>query len=320
MRDAGLRPHHLHRRAPPASTATSARRTTRWRSSASYGFAQTLAARGQEAERPRQHDRADRRLAHDRDRAAQGAARRAQARVRLAARRLARARDAARRPAASSRSAAASSRSCAGSAPTGKTFKLGRDDHARGRRQRRGRQITELRRRPTHPGDVTESMQPIMANVEAGPSKGGNEFIDVDAALGYEYPELRRRRTTSATSSLYALGVGAGAGSDRRRATSQLVYEMRGKGFKALPTLRRRPRDQRWCSSMAKQGEHRARASTTASTACSTASSTPRCKRPLPPHAQADAQGDGQGHLRQGQERASSSPSSSTLRRDTATS
>src|SRR5215475_12877898 len=40
-----------------------------------------------------------------------------------------------------------------------------------------------------HPGSVAESVQPIMQNVEAGPSRGGNQFIDVDAALGYVYPE-----------------------------------------------------------------------------------------------------------------------------------
>ena len=33
-------------------------------------------------------------------------------------------------------------------------------------------------------------MQPILSNVQEGPSKGGNEFIDVDEALGYEFPEL----------------------------------------------------------------------------------------------------------------------------------
>ena len=33
-------------------------------------------------------------------------------------------------------------------------------------------------------------MQPIMENLEAGPSKGGNQYIDVDLALGYKFPEL----------------------------------------------------------------------------------------------------------------------------------
>ena len=79
-------------------------------------------------------------------------------------------------------------------------------------------------------------MQPIMENVEAGPSKGGNQFIDVDAALGYKYPEfsveLRRARRRALRARR------------RRRArtrptsaTSQLVYELRGKGMKVLPSF-----------------------------------------------------------------------------------
>src|SRR6185436_19794228 len=60
----------------------------------------------------------------------------------------------------------------------------------------------------THPGSVAESMQPIMENVEAGPSKGGNEFIDVDAALGYRYPEFQSSYDERDIA-LYALGVGA---------------------------------------------------------------------------------------------------------------
>ena len=47
-----------------------------------------------------------------------------------------------------------------------------------------------------------------MANVEAGPSKGGNEFIDVDAALGYKYPE-QTSTYDERDVALYALGVGA---------------------------------------------------------------------------------------------------------------
>jgi 3-hydroxyacyl-CoA dehydrogenase/3a,7a,12a-trihydroxy-5b-cholest-24-enoyl-CoA hydratase len=41
-------------------------------------------------------------------------------------------------------------------------------------------------------------MQPVMNNVQAGASKGGNDLIDVDLALGYECPS-RRPATTSAT-------------------------------------------------------------------------------------------------------------------------
>ena len=63
-------------------------------------------------------------------------------------------------------------------------------DLDRGRRRRDGRRSPSSTR-PTHPELVAASMQPIMENVEAGPSKGGNQFIDVDAALGYKYPEYQ---------------------------------------------------------------------------------------------------------------------------------
>ncbi len=87
----------------------------------------------------------------------------------------------------------------------------------------------------THPGGIAESMQPIMQNVDAGPSKGGNQFIDVDLALGYELPVA----TTSYDErdlALYALGVGAASNPGKDDKDLQLVYEMYGGGFKALPT------------------------------------------------------------------------------------
>jgi len=104
----------------------------------------------------------------------------------------------------------------------------------------------------THPRDITSSMQPIMANVQAGPSRGGNDLIDVDRALGYEYPP--------ATSSyderdlaIYALGVGAG--SDPMDAKDlQLVYELHGDGFRALPTFAVIP-SQRVMMAQAKEGK-----------------------------------------------------------------
>jgi hypothetical protein len=77
-------------------------------------------------------------------------------------------------------------------------------------------------------------MQPIMENVEQGPSKGGNQLIDVDEALGYKFPE-----TTSSYDerdlAIYALGVGA-ARDPNDDHDLQLVYEMHGSGMKALPT------------------------------------------------------------------------------------
>ncbi|MBK9757622.1 MAG: SDR family NAD(P)-dependent oxidoreductase [Nannocystis sp.] len=86
----------------------------------------------------------------------------------------------------------------------------------------------------THPEDVTRALQPVMDNVNAGASKGGNEFIDVDLALGYEFPPISTRYDERDLS-LYALGVGAAADPlddlDLRH-----VYEMHGQGFTALPT------------------------------------------------------------------------------------
>jgi 3-hydroxyacyl-CoA dehydrogenase/3a,7a,12a-trihydroxy-5b-cholest-24-enoyl-CoA hydratase len=85
-----------------------------------------------------------------------------------------------------------------------------------------------------HPATVTESMGPIMANLEAGPSKGGNDLIDVDAALGYRFEELASSYDERDLA-IYALGVGAAnrPGDDQ---DLQLVYELHGKGMKALPT------------------------------------------------------------------------------------
>lgn len=88
----------------------------------------------------------------------------------------------------------------------------------------------------THPANIAESMAPIMANVEAGPSKGGNQFIDVDQALGYEYEPI-----TSAYDerdvSLYALGVGAAHQAPLDPSELSLVYEMNSAGFHPLPTM-----------------------------------------------------------------------------------
>ncbi len=86
----------------------------------------------------------------------------------------------------------------------------------------------------THPGSVPESMQPIMENIEKGPSKGGNQFIDVDEALGYEFEPVTNRYDEKDLA-LYALGVGAGANPTDDKGL-QLVFEMHGSGMKAVPT------------------------------------------------------------------------------------
>ena len=84
-----------------------------------------------------------------------------------------------------------------------------------------------------HPGNIAESMRPIMENVERGKSRGGNEYIDVDEALGYEF-EPRTSSYTERDLALYALGVGAAK--DPTGDELKLVYEMHGDGFRALPT------------------------------------------------------------------------------------
>ena len=89
----------------------------------------------------------------------------------------------------------------------------------------------------THPTEVTQSMQPILGNAQAGPSKGGNQFIDVDEALGYEFPELTSSYDERDLS-IYALGVGAGRDPLDKK-DLQVVYEMAqgDGGFMALPSF-----------------------------------------------------------------------------------
>ncbi|MFI5303017.1 MAG: SDR family NAD(P)-dependent oxidoreductase, partial [Polyangiales bacterium] len=87
----------------------------------------------------------------------------------------------------------------------------------------------------THPADVTASMGPILANVQAGPSKGGNEFIDVDEALGFEFPE-QRSSYDEKDLALYALGVGAGRNPLDSK-DLRYIYELHGDGFQPLPTF-----------------------------------------------------------------------------------
>jgi 3-hydroxyacyl-CoA dehydrogenase/3a,7a,12a-trihydroxy-5b-cholest-24-enoyl-CoA hydratase len=89
----------------------------------------------------------------------------------------------------------------------------------------------------THPSDVTQSMSPILSNLGSAKEKahGGNEFIDVDAALGFEF-EPATSSYTERDLALYALGVGAGANPLDPKEL-QFVYEMNPDGFFALPTF-----------------------------------------------------------------------------------
>ena len=86
----------------------------------------------------------------------------------------------------------------------------------------------------THPGDITQSMQPILDNLQSK-SRGGNEFIDVDAALGHEMPPVTSSYDERDVA-LYALGVGA-AQNPLDAKDLPLVYELAGDGFKVLPTF-----------------------------------------------------------------------------------
>jgi 3-hydroxyacyl-CoA dehydrogenase/3a,7a,12a-trihydroxy-5b-cholest-24-enoyl-CoA hydratase len=136
---------------------------------------------------------------------------------------------------------------------TGGLFEVGggffaklRWERARGKNFRLGRAITPESvkgawtevsgfEKSEHPTDITASMAPILANVQAGPSKGGNQFIDVDQALGYQFPPFETRYDERDLS-IYALGVGA-AEDPLDDKELQLVYELHSGGFKALPTF-----------------------------------------------------------------------------------
>jgi len=114
----------------------------------------------------------------------------------------------------------------------GATFKLGKE-LAPEAVQREWGKIAGFAK-TTHPTDITQSMAPILANINSK-SKGGNEFIDVDAALGYEFPP----QTSSYDErdvALYALGVGA-AHDPLDPKDLPLVYEFSGDGFRVLPSF-----------------------------------------------------------------------------------
>jgi 3-hydroxyacyl-CoA dehydrogenase/3a,7a,12a-trihydroxy-5b-cholest-24-enoyl-CoA hydratase len=87
----------------------------------------------------------------------------------------------------------------------------------------------------THPTNVTESMQPILGNLATAKGRGGNEFIDVDEALGYEMPPITST-FDERDLALYALGVGA-ANDPLNANELPYVYEMSGDGFKMVPTF-----------------------------------------------------------------------------------
>ena len=113
----------------------------------------------------------------------------------------------------------------------GKVFKLGRAISPEAL-QNSWDQITNFDE-ATHPATIGASMEPIVGNLGTQ-SKGGNEFIDVDLALGAEMPDC----TTTYTErdlALYALGVGA-ARDPLDTNDLKLVFELNSEGFYGLPT------------------------------------------------------------------------------------
>ena len=86
-----------------------------------------------------------------------------------------------------------------------------------------------------HPETITGSMGQVVDNIQAGPSKGGSPFIDVDQALGYVFPALETTYDERDIA-IYALGIGA-AEDPSSDAGLQLVYEKHSSGFKVLPTF-----------------------------------------------------------------------------------
>jgi 3-hydroxyacyl-CoA dehydrogenase/3a,7a,12a-trihydroxy-5b-cholest-24-enoyl-CoA hydratase len=114
----------------------------------------------------------------------------------------------------------------------GQTFRLGRPISVEHVASSWGK-VTDFSR-TTHPANITESMGAVMSNVSAGPSRGGNEFIDVDQALGYEFPPLSSSYDERDLA-LYGLAVGAGQDPTDERDLRH-VYELHGDGFVPLPT------------------------------------------------------------------------------------
>jgi 3-hydroxyacyl-CoA dehydrogenase/3a,7a,12a-trihydroxy-5b-cholest-24-enoyl-CoA hydratase len=113
----------------------------------------------------------------------------------------------------------------------GKMFRLGRAVSAEDVNDAWG-DVTSFAE-TTHPQSINASMEPIMDNVNAGPSKGGNQYVDVDAALGYQFPDMTSKYDERDLS-IYALGIGAAE--DPTSSDLRLVYEMHGDGMVAAPT------------------------------------------------------------------------------------
>ena len=114
----------------------------------------------------------------------------------------------------------------------GKTFPVGRELSAEQVRAA-WPAITDFSA-TTHPTSIHDALQPVLENLEK-PKKGGNEFIDVDAALGSSVDGIESAYDARDLA-LYALGVGAGR-NPLDAHELKFVYERHGDGFFALPTF-----------------------------------------------------------------------------------
>ncbi|SEP67042.1 3-hydroxyacyl-CoA dehydrogenase / 3a,7a,12a-trihydroxy-5b-cholest-24-enoyl-CoA hydratase [Solimonas aquatica] len=83
-----------------------------------------------------------------------------------------------------------------------------------------------------HPGNINESMAPLLANMNSK-SLGGNEFIDLDQAMNSE--TVIDSQYDQRDVALYALGVGAAPDPLDDQELSY-VYELKGDRFQVLPT------------------------------------------------------------------------------------
>jgi len=86
----------------------------------------------------------------------------------------------------------------------------------------------------THPANIAESMQPVLTNIQAGPSRGANALIDADLAYGYAFPPLESSYDKRDLA-LYALAIGAAEDPTNARDLRH-VYEFHGEGFVPFPT------------------------------------------------------------------------------------
>jgi 3-hydroxyacyl-CoA dehydrogenase/3a,7a,12a-trihydroxy-5b-cholest-24-enoyl-CoA hydratase len=114
----------------------------------------------------------------------------------------------------------------------GKTFPVGRDLSPE--QVRAAWPVITDFAKTTHPTSIHDALQPVLENIEK-PKKGGNEFIDVDAALGASVDGIESSYDARDLV-LYALGVGAGR-NPLDAHELKFVYERNPDGFFALPTF-----------------------------------------------------------------------------------